>query len=292
MIVVYNPTAGRRRVALLWRVLDVLATSGVRLDLARTTRAGHAVELAREAARGGARLVVAAGGDGTIAEVARGLQGTEVSLGIIPLGTANVLAHELGLSFGPVECAAALAFGRTRPLWPGLATSAAGNRLFVQMLGVGFDAAVVHRLPLRLKRLAGRGAYVAQSLREMARYRFPPVAIRLDGVEIQAASVVVSKGRLYAGRYVLAPAARPAERGFQVALFGCCDWPLNGPLGAALYGTALPLGLLPHAPGLRLVHASEVEIETILPAQTDGDPAGNSPLRIVDAPTPIQVVVG
>lgn len=291
MIVVYNPTAGRRRAALLWRVLDVLATSGVRLDLARTTRSGHAVELAREAARGGARLVVAAGGDGTIAEVARGLQGTEVALGVIPLGTANVLAHELGLSFGPAGCAAALAFGRTRPLWPGVAISAAGSRLFVQMLGVGFDAAVVHHLPLGLKRFAGRGAYVAQSLREMARYRFPPVTIRLDGVELRAASVVVSKGRLYAGRYILAPAARPAERGFQVALFGC-DSPLGGPLGAALYGTALPLGLLPRAPGLRLMAASEVEVETILPAQTDGDPAGSAPLRIVDAPTPIRVVAG
>ena len=291
MIVVYNPTAGRRRAALLWRVLDVLATSGIRLDLARTTRAGHAIELAREAAYGGARLVVAAGGDGTIAEVARGLQGTDATLGIVPLGTANVLAHELELSFGPVECAAALAFGRTKPLWPGVATSIAGDRLFVQMLGVGFDAAVVHHMPLRLKRWAGRGAYVAQSLREMARYGFPPVTVRLDGVERRAASVVVSKGRLYAGRYLLAPAARPAERGFQVALFGC-ESSLDGSMGAALYGTALTLGMLPHAPGLRLVYASEVAIETNLPAQTDGDPAGRAPLRIVDAAMPIQVVVG
>ena len=69
MIIVFNPVAGRRRAHLLWRVLDVLAANGVRLDLAETHRAGHAEALAREAARRGEQMVVAAGGDGTIAEV-------------------------------------------------------------------------------------------------------------------------------------------------------------------------------------------------------------------------------
>ena len=64
-------------------------------------------------------MVVAAGGDGTIAEVANGLMGSGARLGVIPLGTANVLAHELALPFAPRAVAAALAFGRTRLLWPG-----------------------------------------------------------------------------------------------------------------------------------------------------------------------------
>ena len=119
MIVIFNPTAGRRRAQLLWRVLDVLVENGVRIDLARTRGRGHATEFAREAARSGERLVVAAGGDGTVAEVAAGLLGTPTRLGIIPLGTANVLAHELGLPMQPRAVAAMLAFGRTRPLWPG-----------------------------------------------------------------------------------------------------------------------------------------------------------------------------
>ena len=119
MVIIFNPVAGRRRAALLWRVLDVLAANGIRLDLAETHRAGHAEALAREAARGGASMVVAAGGDGTIAEVANGLMGSGARLGVIPLGTANVLAHELRLPFAPKSVAAALAFGRTRTLWPG-----------------------------------------------------------------------------------------------------------------------------------------------------------------------------
>src|SRR3954466_11143251 len=101
MMIVFNPVAGRRRAHLLWRVLDVLVANGVRLDLAETPRPEHASSLAREAAKRGETLVVAAGGDGTIAEVANGLIGTSTRLGVIPLGTANVLAHEMGLPFTP-----------------------------------------------------------------------------------------------------------------------------------------------------------------------------------------------
>ncbi len=288
MLIVFNPTAGRRRAALLWRVLDVMAANGVRLDLAETQHAGHAAALAREAAGRGATLVVAAGGDGTIAEVANGLNGSVCRLGVIPLGTANVMAHELGLPFAPREVAAALAFGRTRMIWPGIAVGAAGTRLFVQMLGAGFDAQVVQRLHLPLKRALGRGAYVVQSLRETARYRFPPIRLRVDGTACQAASVIVSKGHYYAGRYLLAPGTTPSEPGFTVALFDG-----SGPAAALLYGAALPLNLLPRMPGLRLLRAAEVTIETAdVPAQTDGDAAGLAPLLIRDAPSAIRVVVG
>src|SRR6478609_5588494 len=80
MIVVFNPAAGMRRAALLWHVLDVLVANGVRIELAETQRPGHAELLAREAACRGAPLVVAAGGDGTIAEVANGLLGSSTPL--------------------------------------------------------------------------------------------------------------------------------------------------------------------------------------------------------------------
>lgn len=288
MIVIFNPTAGHRRAYGLWRVLDLLMANGVRLELAETSHAGHATELARDAARAGAPLVVAAGGDGTVAEVANGLIGGACRLGVIPLGTANVLARELALPFAPSAIAASLAFSRTTVLWPGLARSAQGERLFVQMVGVGFDAQVVHHLSLPLKRAFGRGAYVLQGFREMARYSHTPIRMRLDGVEVEAASAIISKGRLYAGPYTLAPEATPTEPGFHVALFH-----YTGTAGVLLYGAALPLNLLHHAPGLRLVRARHVElIGGPVPAQADGDAAGHTPLTITDAPSPLQVVVG
>ncbi len=288
MIVIYNPAAGQRRSMRLWRVLDILSGNGIRVRLEQTLYAGHATELARDAARETGRLVVAAGGDGTIAEVANGLAGSAARLGVIPLGTANVLARELNLPLAPQAVAAALAFGRTKALWPGIARGAGPDRVFVQMLGVGLDAQVVHRLPARLKRALGRSAYVVQTLRELARYSYTPIRLKIDGQAAEAGSVIVSKGTLYAGQYLLAPGARPSEPGFSVALFE-----RSGPCSALMYGAALSLNLLPNAPGLRLIRASHVEIlgHGDIPAQADGDPAGEVPITVVDAKAPIQIVV-
>ncbi len=286
LIVIYNPAAGQRRVQRLWDVLDILAGSGVRVRLQETAYPGHATSLAAAAVAQGVHLIVAAGGDGTIAEVAAGLAGSEAALGIIPLGTANVLAQELKLRFSPRDIAAALAFGRTRMLWPGVATGPDGARLFVQMVGVGLDAQVVHHLPRRLKRMLGRSAYVAQTLREMLRYNYRPIAIRIDGALTEAGSVVVSKGCLYAGHYLLAPGAKSSEPGFSVALFGG-----DGPGAVLMYGAALTMNLLPHAPGMRLIRAHRVEILGGGPAQADGDAAGAAPLMVEDAAAPISVVI-
>ncbi len=286
MLIIFNPAAGRRRAQRLWRVLDVMVQNGVQLELAETTHRGHATELAQAASRRGARMVVAAGGDGTIAEVAAGLAGSDTPLGIIPLGTANVLAHELGLDFAPADVAACLAFGRTRALWPGLARSPEGTRLFVQMLGAGFDAEVVHHLPLGLKRVFGRAAYVLQGLRETMRYGFPPIRIRIDGVETQAGSVIVSKGRFYGGHYTLAPDASPMAPGFTVAMFDRA-----GPWSALAYGTALTLDMMTRMPGIRLARADEVQIGAHN-TQADGDPSGCGPTTIRNAPMPIRVVMG
>ncbi len=289
MLIVFNPVAGRRRAHLLWRVLDVLVAHGVRLDLAETHRAGHAEALAREAARRGEDMVVAAGGDGTIAEVANGLMGSAARLGVIPLGTANVLAHELGLPFAPGSVAAALAFGRTRTLWPGQANGPDGARLFVQMLGVGFDAHVVHTMPFPLKKAFGKAAYVMQAIRELPRYKFPVIRMRIDDTETEAASVIISKGRLYGGSFRLAADAVPGDPGFSVVLFDHA-----GPAATMMYGSALPLNLLGRAPGVRHIRARRIDFlqNGSVPAQTDGDSAGFAPLWVSDAPRPIQVVTG
>ncbi len=289
MIIVFNPAAGMRRANLLWRVLDVLMANGIRIELAETYRPGHAEALAREAVSRGASMVVAAGGDGTIAEVANGLLGSSARLGVIPLGTANVMARELALPFEPRAVAAALAFGRTRLIWPGLARGIDGSRLFVQMLGVGFDAQVVHRLPAPLKRALGRSAYAVQTLRELPLYRYKPIHICLDGQETRAFSVIVSKGRLYGGSFTLSPTASPMEPGFSVVLFDHAG--IGAPL---LYGAALPLGLLCRAPGVRHVRARLVDFvgNNVVPAQADGDPAGWTPISITDAPAAIPIVVG
>lgn len=290
VLIIFNPIAGRRRAAALWHVLDLLVENGVKVEVAETQYAGHAMQLARQAAQSGAPMVVAAGGDGTIAEIANGLLGSNTSLGVIPLGTANVLAREYGLSTSARGIANALAYRRCKPLWPGLARTAEGQRVFVQMLGLGFDGAVVKAVRPAMKRALGKGAYVWQSIWESVAYNFPPVRLRIDGVTRQAASVVVSKGRLYGGPYLLAPRARPEMPGFQVVLF---EKPGTWP--ALLAGAALPLGGLSRCPGVHVVGGSHVEFLTStagICTQADGDALPVTPELVVSADMPISLVVG
>ena len=290
MLVIFNPVAGRRRAAALWRVLDLLVENGVKIEVAETQHAGHATLLAREAAADGVVMVVAAGGDGTIAEVANGLIGSDTALGIIPLGTANVLAKEYGLSTTPRGIANTLAYKRCKRLWPGVAQLPGQSRVFVQMLGLGFDGAVVKGVQPLLKRAIGKGAYVWQSLWESVAYDFPPVRLCVDGVAHEAASVVVSKGRLYGGPYLLAPDAHPDAPGFQVVLF---EKPGTWP--ALLSGAALPLGLLPHCPGVRVLSGSHVEFtspNSAIFSQADGDALAFTPCGVVSAEAPISLIIG
>lgn len=289
MFIIHNPTAGRRRTDTLRATLTAVENAGWPVHLLETRGRGHATELAREAVRQGARLVVAAGGDGTIAETVAGLAGSQAPLGVIPLGTANVLAHEMNLPFRPQEVADRLGEMNSVTLWPGFVEGTGERRPFVQMVGAGFDAQVVHTLDLELKRRLGRGAYIVQSLREMRRYGFPTLTVKVDGIEHRAASVIVSKGRLYGGPYLLAPDARPDEPAFSITLFA------RGGAGAALLaGLALPLGLLGHVPGATHLRGQTVEIvgPAGVPVQADGDPAGTLPVTLTAAPRPVRLVGG
>ncbi|WP_037301389.1 diacylglycerol/lipid kinase family protein [Rubritepida flocculans] len=285
MWIVFNPTAGAARRRRLERAAALLPSARI----VETGAPGDATRLAAGAAAEGARVVVAAGGDGTIAEVAAGLAGSGAALGILPFGTANVLARELGLPLDAEGAARVIATGRRGMLRPGLARDAAGNaRLFVQMLGVGLDAAVVHALPPGLKRRLGALAYVVQTLRLLPRHPFAPLRLRADGGPWEeCVALLAMKGRLYAGPFVVAPEARAGMEGFILVL------QRRGGAGAALLaGAALPLGLLPRLPFIerRACRALEVEGAGLL-AQADGDAAPAPPLRLSDAPAPLPVLL-
>ena len=284
VLIIFNPIAGRRRHRALSRALARLDLLGCAHHLVETTHRGHAEALARAA---GEVVVVAAGGDGTVAEVAAGLAGGRGTLGVLPLGTANVLACELGLPMRPEAAAEVLARGEAGVIHPGLARLADGSqRLFVQMLGAGFDAEVVAHVDLGLKRRFGQAAYVWQAARELSRYRYPRLRVVFEDGEASAGSVIVSNGRRYAGRHLLAPAAAIDQPGFQVVLLeGAGAWATAG------YGAALPLNLLPRLPGVRVRAALSVQIEGLDAAvQCDGDPAGRLPVQVRVAPHGLRVL--
>ncbi|NDG48385.1 MAG: hypothetical protein EBY30_04835 [Rhodospirillales bacterium] len=175
-------------------------------------------------------------------------------------------------------------------LHPGLARWPDGReRLFVQMLGAGFDAAVVRGINPAEKRRLGRGAYLLESLRQLRRYDFPTMAMAMDGGAFQpAANVIISKGRFYAGRYHCLPGADPLRPGFAVLRFT-----RGGAFNAMLAGLSLPLHLMHRLPGASLLRAEQVALsaEGVVPAQADGDFAGVLPLRVENTPQPIAFLV-
>lgn len=286
ILIIHNPVSGRRRAALLEQVLERLRLAGCTVALCRTGKRGDAERLAAAAAPDLYDAVAVAGGDGTINEVANGLlQGASPPpLAILPLGTANVLAAEIGLATDPAAIAAAIVAGRRIAVPVGRANGSG----FLLMAGTGFDAHVVQAVRPRVKRLLGKGAYVAETLRQLTRFGFPRYRVTVDGVAHEAASVVVARGRFYGGRHLAAPAARLDGEGFQVCLFGS-----GGRLAVLRYGAALVMGRLPRATGYRIVSGRRVSVAGPPddPVQADGDIVTRLPLDIDLAPRRIELIV-
>jgi YegS/Rv2252/BmrU family lipid kinase len=290
MTVVFNPTAGGRRRARLDETLKLLRASGCEVAVQATAARGDAETIARGfgVPPQALDLLVIAGGDGTINEAVNGLLSAggdgASSMALVPLGTANVLANEIGLATAPAVVARAIARGVSVRAYVGVAN----GRCFTAMAGAGFDAHVVANVSLRLKRLFGKGAYVLESLRQLWRFPFPRYRVSVDGESYDAASVIVAKGHFYGGRYVCAPEARLDQPEFHVCLFE-----RGGRWNAVRYALALALGRLPRLPDFRVVRGRAVTIDGPAgdPLQGDGDIIARLPVRIEIAPQPLRLIV-
>jgi len=284
-LLIRNPIAGRRRRGLVDAVVRQVQTLGWTVDLVDTEAVGDARRLAETCDAARYAVIAVAGGDGTINEVVNGLahRADAPALAIVPLGTANVLAHELGLSFKAAAIARTMVAGRALLVRPGEACNGGAPRCFSLMAGAGFDAKVVAGVSAPLKRRFGRGAYVWRSMIETRRYRPVRYAVEIDGVRHEAASVIVTRGRLYAGPYVVAPLATLSDPLLHVCLFE--RW---GRSQTLRFGFALLTGRLPRAGGYRVIAGREVKVSVLSdagepgtqPVQIDGDDALTLPISI------------
>lgn len=273
LLIIFNPASGWGRRRRFEAVLARLQERGCRVSLCATTGRGDAERLAAGADPDRYDALVVAGGDGTVNEVINGLAGPQLPLALLPLGTANVLAAELGLGDDPDAIARTIASGVARPVTLGLAN----GRRFILMAGAGFDAQVVATVNLKLKRWLGKTAYVLALLRQLLTYRFPAYRVSLDGAPGLAASVLIANAHYYGGRFVAAPAADLQTPTFEVGLFE-----RSGRVPAIGYALALLLGRLPRLKSYRIVAARRIEIEGPAgePVQADGDVIASLPVRI------------
>jgi diacylglycerol kinase family enzyme len=286
ILLVRNPIAGRRRRGLVDDVMRRVRAEGWTVDLVDTAASGDARRIAESCDASRYAVIAVAGGDGTINEVVNGLACRAdggPALAIVPLGTANVLAHELGLRATAAIVAQTMIAGRELLVRPGEATGSGLPRHFSLMAGAGFDAKVVAGVSAPLKRRLGKAAYVWRSMVEARRYRPVRYTVEVDGARYEAASVIVTRSRLYAGPYVLAPTAALGEPLLHICLFE--RW---GRMQTLRFGLALLLGRLPRTGGYRVVKGRDVKVsvlsdagETRLqPVQIDGDNALTLPISI------------
>ncbi|HKQ37968.1 MAG TPA: diacylglycerol kinase family protein [Verrucomicrobiae bacterium] len=289
--IIFNPTARGDKARRFQKHLDGLAA---RVTFKPTLSAGGARPLAAEAAREGFETIVAAGGDGTVNEVLNGIGDvpdafSRVRLAVLPLGTVNVFAYELGIPSNLSAACKVLESKRERlvdlPQIDFLQTGA--RRLFTQMAGFGWDARAVQLVDWPLKKKIGRFAYVWAALKA-ATERMPQITVSDGTSSVTGPFVIVGNGRFYAGRWSLCPEAAWDDGLLEVTVFPRTTW------GALLRsGAAVIVNRLRSLGGVQLLRAPVLEFTSPDPApiQADGEYVGTTPARCSLRPRTLRIVV-
>lgn len=283
-LIVHNTAAGRGRRELLDAVCGHLAsanavTTVVQADCAETDR-----RLVMDACDSGQfDAIVAAGGDSTVRGVACGLVGRGLPLGIIPIGTGNVLAEEIGLARTPAAIAGCLLRGGTVPHLPGRA----GNTLFLSMVGAGFDARVLSHLDMGWKHRLGKLAYGWPLVREL--YETPRhFRAIIDGREVSCAWLVVTKVARYAGSFIIAPQQKLSAPGFHAMIISART---RRDMASVL--AAVPLRSLARHPLVQIIACREAEVPggQGVQLQVDGEPLSSDGMKIGYAAEKLHLIV-
>jgi diacylglycerol kinase family enzyme len=283
-----NPGAGLTGSPLLEAVANALLSAGAELTLTQPGDIDAARRQVREAAAS-ARYdaVLAAGGDGTVRQVAAALIGSETPLGIVPTGTGNVLAHEIGLVHEGDAIADMLLQG---PVIEAVCARA-NDEPFLLMAGAGFDGRVIAGLDHRLKSHVGKAAYAPSMLGALA-HPVDTLAVTVDGTAHEASWAVISNVRYYGGNFVMARRTGIRERGLQAILFKAKN-------RAVLLGQLMALAMdqldarsarhgdVEMLPCLR----ARVTAQKPVPTQIDGDAFGSTPLEIEAGAPDLRLIV-
>lgn len=256
-------------------VVAALAARGWQVSVVGTTGPGNATQVAAEAAVDCADAIVAAGGDGTINEVVSGVVGADIPIGIIPMGTANVLALELGLPRRAEGIAEIISAGATRRLH----LARVNGRRFMLMVGAGFDGQVVHAIGARMKRRWGKYAFVIQGLRAIVANPAQKMTIEANGKRLPAEWAVVTNISRYGGPYTLMPDNDPGA-----ALLTAIAFRTAGRRAMCANLLRIGFGIAAKSASVDVLRATSFEISgpsgAVIPVQVDGDAAGNLPVRV------------
>ena len=284
-VIIGNPNSGRggdeNR---LERYADILRSGGMKTKVLNTEYPDHATKLATEA---GDQVVIAAGGDGTINEVVNGLQ-EEATLGILPLGTANVLARELGLPLKPEKACQRILEGNHSRIDLGVATNRQGEeRRFTFVAGIGFDANVIYTVTPRLKRYFKALAFILSAFRVYAEEDFPAIHIHHGDTIYVTQFAILANGRHYGGEFQVSSEASLNSGELEAILVER----ISALIRPDILGRIL--ARRPLNSSMRSFGAQEIEARspgTEVPVQIDGELWGRLPMKFRIEPEALKVV--
>lgn len=299
-LLIHNPNAGnggRARRPMLESARRILAAGGIETEIAETTKAGDATEIAQRASAERRHLVIACGGDGTLNEVVNGLAGQEnghrVPLALLPGGTANVLAKELNLPWDIPSAAERLVRGELREIPLGLATplnEPTKKRYFLSVAGAGPDGMIVYSIDLDLKARVGILAYWWQGAREAFRYKFKHFRVTAAGKKIDSSLVVVGRTKHYGGPFKITTDADLYENQFELMTLTT-----RSGLRYLSYLPTLWMGKLRGTNGVHFWKSNHVLCEALgeepIYAQVDGEPLARLPVEFRIVPRALKLLV-
>src|SRR5579864_7886006 len=212
--IIFNPVSGggkSSRLRHLEEARKILAAAGIDADLRPTSAPRHAGEIAARAIVDGSQLIIACGGDGTLNEIINGMPGSKIPIALLPAGTANILAKELGIPWDIPQAAAMIPRGIPTRVALGVITQNAvasrleapkeNRRYFLVVAGAGADGALVQELNPSLKQRTGVLAYWMEGLKQLVRYKFPQFRVTTQENEIIATLVIVGRTKHYGGPF-------------------------------------------------------------------------------------------
>jgi len=300
-LLIYNPTSGRqrrRRFSDVEQAARILASAGILTELAPTTARFSATTIARQAVEQRSDLVIVCGGDGTVNEVVNGLAGSQVPMALLPAGTANILAKELGVPWNIPEAARLIPGGTVRRIALGLAQAANGShseslpregRYFLCVAGAGPDGAIVNGVDESLKKRAGILAYWGEGARQFFSYTFPEMKIHSESRDQRATFVVLGRTAHYGGPFKITTGASLFENSFEILTNS-----QRSRFGYLVCLPALWLGKLRLMKGIEAWKATSAVCEAAgnepVYAQVDGEPIGPAPISFRIVPDALSLV--
>ena len=293
--VIINPIAGTGGRAGIGHARAMQATAlfearGLEVDVCVSASPGHARDLAAAALQRGASTVVAWGGDGTVNEVASALAFRDAALAIVPSGSGNGLARELGIPFDPAAAFTVAFDGHDQVIDAG----ELDGRLFFNVAGIGLDAEVAHQFAAGGLKRRGLARYIEITARQLWAYQPEAYTIEIDGTAMQQTSLIVAlaNARQYGNGAIIAPEARVDDGQIDVVVVAA-----RSPWRVLVQVPRIFLGQIARVPGVTIRTAREVAITSARPIRyhVDGEPnVGGARLtgRVRPAALRIKVPVG